>query len=266
MRLRRPDGAEIEWQITGEAGPLVAIALTAIQPALACRRLVTELSPDHRVLTYDLRGTGGSSRGGPYEMETDAADLAAVIERAGGGALVVGLGDGGRRAARVAAARPDLVHTVVVSGELPLGPVRSGGGEEALADSPAVLEALLGLLDADYRTGLRTMLDSSGETGWHDMALQERLDATEAYCPPEAGVERMRVWARDDSWEHALALGDRLWFLHYPANAWFKGLLEAIRQHVPEARFEPVSEGVLSSPEENAAALRRILATRRAAA
>lgn len=266
MRLQRPDGAEIEWRIAGEAGPLVAICLAAIQPPVACRRIVDELAADHRVLTYDLRGTGRSSRAGPYEIETDAGDLAAVIESAGGDALAVGLGDGGRRAVRAAAARPELIHTVAISGEVPLGPVGHGGGSEALGASPAVLEALLGLLDTDYRTGLRTMLESSGEAAWYAMTLQARLDATEEYCPREPGVQRMRAWARDDSWEHAVALGDRLWFLHYPANAWFRGSLEAIRRHVPEARFEPLSEGVISSPEENAAALRRILAVRRAAA
>lgn len=265
-RLRRPDGVEIEWQIAGEAGPLVAITLTAIQPALASRRLVAELAADHRVLTYDLRGTGGSTRSGPYDMETDAADLAAVVERAGGGALVVGLGDGARRAVRAAAGRPDLIHTVAISGEMPLGALRTEASNEALADSPAVLEALLGLLETDYRTGLRTMLESSGESAWHDMTLHERLDVTEAYCPPDAGVKRLRVWTRDDSWEYAQALGDRVCFLHFPANAWFQGSLGAIRQRLPDARFEPVSEGVITSPEENAVALRRILAARRAAA
>jgi pimeloyl-ACP methyl ester carboxylesterase len=264
-RARRPDGAEIEWRIEGDAGPLVAIALTAIQPPVACHRIVNDLAADHRVLTYDLRGTGGSSRAGPYDMEIDAADLAAVIEEAGGGALAIGLGDGGRRAVRVAAARPDLIHTVVISGEMPLGAIHSPHSRDALADSPAVLEALLGLLETNYRTGLRTMLDSSGESAWQDMTLQARLDATEAYCPPEAGVERLRAWTRDDSQEHAIALGDRLWYLHFPANAWFAGSLEAIRRRLPEARFEAVSEGVISSPEENAAAIRRILAERRAA-
>jgi hypothetical protein len=163
---------------------------------------------------------------------------------------------------RAASARPDLIHTVVISGEMPLGPIREGGSNDALAGSPAVLEALLGLLESNYRTGLRTMLDSSGEAGWHDMTLQARLDATEAYCPPEAGIQRLRAWGRDDSWDHARALGDRLWFLHFPANAWFQGSLEAIRHQVPGARFEAVSEGVIASPEENATALRRILATR----
>ncbi|MGH2804926.1 MAG: hypothetical protein ACRDL4_18075, partial [Thermoleophilaceae bacterium] len=131
--------------------------------------------------------------------------------------------------------------------------------------SPAVLDALLGLLQTDYRKGLRTMFASSGKSEWHELPLRARLDATEAHCPPEAGVSRLRAWTRDDSREQARALGDRLWYLHYPGNAWFEGSLESIRRSLPEARFEPVPDGVINRPAENAAVIRRILAERRAA-
>src|ERR687896_1056033 len=96
-RLRRPDGAEIEWWIQGEDGPLVAIALMALHPQPVCKRLAEDLATDHRVLGYDLRGTGASSRVGPYDIVTDAADLAAVLDEAGGGAPRVALGDGAPR-------------------------------------------------------------------------------------------------------------------------------------------------------------------------
>jgi pimeloyl-ACP methyl ester carboxylesterase len=265
-RLRRPDGVEIEWRVQGLEGPLVAIAPMTLHPTSACAPVAANLAADHRVLTYDLRGTGGSSRAGPYDVESDAADLAAVVEEAGGDALAVALGYGARRAVRAAAERPDLIHTVVISGELPLGPIGDAGSKEALSNSPAVLDALLGLIETDYRTGLRTMFTSSGEREWHESALRERLDVIEEQCPREAGVGRLRAWIEDDSRPHARALGDRLWYLPFPGNAWFQGSLEAIRRGLPEARFEPVSEGVISNPEENAMAIRQILATRRAAA
>ena len=265
-RVERPDGAEIEFRTQGDEGPLVAIALMALHPPDTCRGLVRELEADHRVLTYDLRGAGGSSRVGPYDIETDAADLAAVVEKAGGDALVVALGDGSRRAVRAAAARPDLIHTVVISGEMPLGPTARTGPREALADSRAVLDALQGLLETDYRTGIRSMLESSGDDEWDEPTVRARLDATEAHCPPEAGIARLRAWTHDDSLAHGRALGDRLWYLHFPGNAWFQGSFETIRDDLPRARFEDVSEGVISSPEEGAAAIRRILGARRAMA
>jgi pimeloyl-ACP methyl ester carboxylesterase len=263
-RLRRPDGAEIEWWVEGEEGPLVAITLMALHPPSVCAPLVGELASDHRVLGYDLRGTGASSRVGPYDIETDAADLTAVVEEGGGDALVVALGDGARRAVRAAADRPDLIHTVVVSGEFPLGRIGDVGSQDALANSPAVLDALLGLLATDYRAGLRTMMASSGEVQWHERALRGRLDAMEAHSPAEVGVPRIRSWVKDDSYGAGRAVGDRLWYLHYPGNAWFQGSLEIVRRSLPEAKCEAVSDGVINSPEENAMAIRRILAARQA--
>jgi pimeloyl-ACP methyl ester carboxylesterase len=265
-RLRRPDGAEIEWWVRGEEGPLVAIALMALHPRPICREIEEDLASDHRVLGYDLRGTGLSSLVGPYEIETDAADLAAVLEEAGGDALVVALGDGARRSVRVAAERPDLAHTVVVSGELPLGRIGDPGSQDALANSPAVLDALLGLLETDYRTGLRTMMASAGDADWRDGALRERLDAIEAHSPAEVGVPRMRSWVEDDSRAAGRRVGDRLWYLHYPGNAWFEGSIDIVRRSLPEARVEVVPDGVINRPAENAGVIRRILATRRAAA
>jgi pimeloyl-ACP methyl ester carboxylesterase len=266
-RLRRPDGAEIEWHVQGTEGPLVAIALMAVHPPAVGRAIAADLAADHRVLGYDLRGTGASSRTPPpYDIETDAADLAAVLEEAGGDALVIALGDGARRAVRAAAEHPDLIHTVVISGEFPLGPISGSGSRDALATSPAVLEALLGLLTTDYRTGLHTMMASSGEDEWHEQALRERLDAVEAHSPPEVGVPRMRSWIEDDSTSEGRALGDRLWYLHYPGNAWFQGTLETVGETLPEARLEEVPDGVISRPNENANVIRRILAARRAAA
>jgi pimeloyl-ACP methyl ester carboxylesterase len=265
-RLRRPDGAEIEWWMDGADGPLVAIALMALHPPLVCRGIVEELASDHRVLGYHLRGTGTSSRVGPYDIATDAVDLAAVVEAAGGDALVIALGDGARRSVKAAAAHPDLIHTVVVSGEFPLGRIGAPGSQEALANSPAVLDALLGLLATDYRAGLRTMLASSGEDEWHEKALRDRLDAIESHSPREAGVPRMVSWVEDESRGEGQALGDRLWYLHYPGNAWFQGSLEIVRRSLPEARLEAVSDGVISQPAENATVIRRILAARRAAA
>lgn len=260
-RVQRPDGAEIDFRVQGDEGPLVVIVRMGLHPPVVCSGIVDELATDHRVLSYDLRGTGGSSRTGPYDIETDARDLAAVVERAGGDALAVALGDGSRRAVRAATARPDLIHTVVISGELPLGPIVAGP-REALADSRVVLDTLLGLLESDYRMGLRSMLASSGEGVWHEAALRARLDAIEEHCPREVGVARLRAWTRDDSLEPARTLGDRLWYLHYPGNAWFQGSLDAIRQGLPKARFDQVPDGVISRPRENAAAIRRMLAAR----
>jgi hypothetical protein len=110
------------------------------------------------------------------------------------------------------------------------------------------------------------MLASSGEDDWHESALRARLDQIEAHSPAEVGVPRLRAWIEDESLEYGRALGDRLWYLHYPGNLWFQGSIEIVRRSLPDARLEAVSEGVISSPVENADTIRRILAAHGAAA
>jgi pimeloyl-ACP methyl ester carboxylesterase len=262
-RLVRPDGAEIHWEETGE-GDLVALLSLSYQYPDLLDPFVAELARDHRVIRLDQRGTGRSSRGGPYDMNTTVADVEAVVEAAGGGATAFALGDGARTAVRLAAGRPDLVTTVVMSGDQPLGPA-APGRSEGLADSPAVLDALIALMESDYRAGLRTMFKSGGPDE-PDELMRERLDRTAEHSPQECTVERLRAWIRDDSTEQGKALGDRLWILHYGSNPWFEGGLEHSRRALPEAHFVEVSEGPVSEPAENADELRRIVAAARSAA
>jgi 3-oxoadipate enol-lactonase len=72
--------------------------------------VVARLAEEARVLRYDKRGHGLSTLGaGGASIERHAADLAALIERRGGGpALVVGLSIGGIIAMALALTRPDL--------------------------------------------------------------------------------------------------------------------------------------------------------------
>jgi pimeloyl-ACP methyl ester carboxylesterase len=91
-RLKRPDGIDIYWEEQGER-PLVVLApFFNYHPRFA--DLIADLTRDHRVARFDARGTGESTRVGPHDIETNSADLAAVIERAGPPAVVVTVGDG----------------------------------------------------------------------------------------------------------------------------------------------------------------------------
>jgi pimeloyl-ACP methyl ester carboxylesterase len=104
--LEREDGVGIHWEERGE-GPLVVLAPYAIFHPSVYDPVATDLATDHRVVRYDDRGTGESSRQGPYDMHTGAADLMEVIEAAGSPAVIVGLGDSCHRAVRACAERPD---------------------------------------------------------------------------------------------------------------------------------------------------------------
>ena len=82
--VERPDGVEIRWEERG-SGPLVVIVHQILwsYPQVYAE-LIGDLARDHRVVTYDARGCGASTRVGPYDAETDAGDLLAVTEAAGG--------------------------------------------------------------------------------------------------------------------------------------------------------------------------------------
>ena len=262
-RLKRPDGAEIHWDSVGE-GPVVVLAHSFFSYPETFADLVAELAKGHRVVTYHLRGAGESTRQGPYDLATDAEDLAALIEEAGGPAVVVAVGDGGNRAVKAAAARPDLVAGVVIPGGSPVGRV-AAEGTEGLAGSDSVIQVVLQLVDTDYRAALRTILDTANPQ-LDEAGLRERVNLTVAHCPREASLPRMRDWVRDASVEESRALGDRLWILEHGRNPWFPiEAMSRVRDLLPEARLEQVVDGPLSRPDLAAAAVRELLSSASAA-
>jgi pimeloyl-ACP methyl ester carboxylesterase len=258
-RLKRPDGVEIEWRERGDGPPVVVTCACFAHPAIF-EELYAELARDHRVITYDPRGAGESTRSGPYDMRTDADDLAAVLEDAcTEPAVLIGTGDGTHRVIQAAAARPDLVRGVVCPGLAPLGAQADYPDVgEGLASSGEVVGALTQLLESDYRTGMRTAVEGANPQ-LDEEGLRERVTATLQYAPREATLGRLHAWIVDDARDAARALGDRLWILYYPGNAWFPASLErAVRREAPDAHIEEVEDGALSRPDITADFVRRI--------
>jgi len=256
--LALPDGTRIHFEATGE-GPAILVANVLYGQSSLFSGFVENLSGDHRVITYDLRGTGESSRHGPYEPGVDLADLEALLDHLGGAAAIVGVGDGCLRAVRIAAARPDLVGAVVATGTAVLARARQPEAY-GLSGSGSVLSALVTLLESDYRAGMRSIVESANQ-GLTEEEVRSRVERMVAHCPQEVAIARLNIWRGDDVMEEARKLGDRLWILHYPGNPWFpEGLADQIADVLPEARSEPIDEGPFASPEQTAAVVRRIAA------
>jgi pimeloyl-ACP methyl ester carboxylesterase len=250
------DGTGLHWQERGD-GPAVLVAGISYGYPDMVRGLIDDLAPDHRVVLPDLRGTGGSSRRGPYDLATDVADLTAVVEETGPMAVAVGLGDGSLRAIELAAGRPDLIDAVVLSGYAPLSRDELRGLEGLVASTP-VLSALVTLLETDFRAAVRTIVET-GSPELDEAEIRERVDGVVEHCSHEAAVARMRGWIAADSGEPARALGDRLWILHHPRNPWFPvELVERIPDLLPDAHVETVADGALARPDLTAAVVRRI--------
>ena len=267
-RLRRPDGTEIHWEQRGEGTPVVLAPHAWALPELF-EPLIAELVGECRIVQYAARGNGESSRNGPHDMETGAADLVAVIEAAGGApAVVVGMADAGGRIARAGAARPDLAGAVVAIGTAPIS-IEELREMDALVASPTVVDAFLDMLATDYRGAMRPLM-TAVNSQWSEDEVRERMDKQIAYTPQDVMVERIRAWSEDDPGDHGRALGDRLWMLLSPdtAGPWFPsaGSLDAdLRRLLPEARRFDIEDGIITRPDLTADVIRRALAEVRSA-
>jgi pimeloyl-ACP methyl ester carboxylesterase len=266
-RVSRPGGVEIHWEARGE-GPAVVISPHSWAVPDTFEPLIEELARDHLVVRYDARGTGDSTREGPHDMETGAADLAAVIEAAGPPVVVLGIGDAPSRAVRVAARRPELLTAVVAIASVPIGQ-EALRGTESLVSSDTVLSAFMEMVATDYRGAMRPLLAAANPQMSED-ELKRRLDRLVAYTPQDVLVERIRAWVADDATEPARETGGRLWLLFSPdtGGPWFPSpeeMEDVIADRLPNSRREVIEEGIVSRPDMTAALVRRITAPLRVA-
>jgi pimeloyl-ACP methyl ester carboxylesterase len=266
--LNRPDGIDIHWEERGE-GPLVVLAPFFNHHPGAFANLIADLTRDHRVARYDARGTGESTRGGPHDIETGAADLEAVIERSGPPAVVVTGGDGLNRALRVAAQRPDLISAILGVGmSSPVGFKDMHRYTDAMGTSDSVIELITEQLRRDYRGALRATVALTNPQMSED-EIRARVDAQASYCAAETAAAQFQAWRDDDPLEASRRLGDRLWLAWIPDvfGPLFPPLPEMqdmAARMFPEARVEIVEDGIVSRPDLTATIVRRITASARA--
>ena len=257
------DDVEIYYEERG-SGPLVVIGSYWSMHPSALEPLMMELEGDHRVVRYDDRGTGRSTRTGPYDMATGASDLAAVLRGLGEPAVIVGVADAPSRAVRIAASDPDSIVAVVCPGGAPIGR-RSFETGATLATSESVIQALLQQVETDYRGTLRSLVGSTNQQMDAD-ELKARIAAQAEHVPAETGAARLKAWAGDDPLEHSLTAGDKVWVLVTDGitGGWFPtgdDLARTVAEVLPEANVAEIADGWVSRPDETAAVVRRITAS-----
>ena len=210
--------------------------------------LIDLLAERHRVITYDPRGTGASGAGGPYDIATDAEDLGALIDAAcDEPPVIVTMADGSNRCVRLVAERPDVARAVVCVAGSPVNR-EAGEGGEGLAASDSVIEALLAMMETDYRGALRTMI-STANPNLSDEAVRERVADSTEHCPQDAAVPRMHSWIADYALDASRAVGDRLWILEDGTNPWFLETTRRTAELLPDAHVQLVENGAVSRPD-----------------
>ena len=253
--VEREDGVELYWRTAGEGPPVIICDnLFSIPDALAA--LETDLVRDHTVVRYDPRGSGRSTRTGPFDLDTDVADLAAIIEAAAAGpVLAVGPANGGMVATVCAARRPELIGSVIA----PTGvPVAAPMLDHGMAASQEILGAIDTQFASDYRTLVRT-ITVTGNPQATEEDHRRRVEAQVEYCPEETARGRWEAYYRSGTTEEAVSLGDRLWILLHPhLPFWPVELAEPLGELLPDAHVEVVDDGPLSRPDILAGVVRGI--------
>ncbi|MGW5312279.1 alpha/beta fold hydrolase [Nocardia thailandica] len=136
------------------------------------------LLPEARVLAPDLRGHGRSTALPPWDFETIVADLVALLDAEGAGAVVVvGHSFGGAAGVHLAARHPERVRALVLlDPAIAVDPERMGTIAQANLDSP------------DYTDVAEARSDKRASAWGRDEVADELLEAELAeHLVPTAG-------------------------------------------------------------------------------
>ncbi len=143
-----PDGTTLAYDVHG-SGPLVVVVGGAFNDRATWAELAAALADDgFTAVSYDRRGRGGSGDTGPYAVEREIEDLAAVLAAAGGGrpAYAHGVSSGGALLLHAVAAGLPVDRISVLE-----PPYRVPGTPPV---PPGYIATLQGYVDAGDRDGL----------------------------------------------------------------------------------------------------------------
>jgi pimeloyl-ACP methyl ester carboxylesterase len=111
-----PNGTMIAFDVEGpEGAPPVVFVHGVIGARSTWHDIAADLAADHRTCCIDLRGHGGSTKGGPYDIEHYTDDLVAFLKGViAEPAVLVGHSLGGVVSAETIMRRPDLVSRALL--------------------------------------------------------------------------------------------------------------------------------------------------------
>ncbi|SCL14993.1 Lysophospholipase, alpha-beta hydrolase superfamily [Micromonospora rhizosphaerae] len=129
--VRSADGTTIAYETAGEGPPIILVG-GAFNDRSTTRALAAALASDFTAYGYDRRGRGDSGDTGPYAVQREIEDVAALIEVAGSRAYVYGLSSGAILAAYAAAEGLPITGLALFEPPFQVGP--HGGAKAELPD------------------------------------------------------------------------------------------------------------------------------------
>lgn len=150
------DGTRIAFDHVGDGPPVVVVG-GMFCDRQTTRELADRLAHQFSVVNYDRRGRGESGDTGPYAVEREVEDLAALIAEVGGEAAVYGHSSGAGLA--LSAAARGLAVSRLVLHEPPYGP----DDDESQRDARQLADGVKAALDEDRRAdAIKLFMADSG--------------------------------------------------------------------------------------------------------
>lgn len=115
MQTAQLNGTTIAYEDTGGSGPAVILSHGFLMDHSMFDHQVAALRGNHRVVTWDERGFGGTRATGDFTYWDSAADVLALMDHLGiESAVVGGMSQGGFLSMRVALTAPERVRALIL--------------------------------------------------------------------------------------------------------------------------------------------------------
>jgi pimeloyl-ACP methyl ester carboxylesterase len=93
LRVTSRDGSSIAYERTGSGTPVILVA-AALADRTGTRRLARALAAQYTVINFDRRGRKDSTERSPYDVQREVDDIEALVDAAGGEAVLFGSSSG----------------------------------------------------------------------------------------------------------------------------------------------------------------------------
>ena len=186
MAYLRLKDAEIYYEVYGEGRPFLFCSATGVDGQCWKAYQVPEFSRDHKVIIFDYRGTGRSSKTVmKYTTAMFAADAAAILDELGAEqAIVCGHSNGGRVVQTLALDYPHKVSKLILAS--------SGSSFSETKGIP--LKLCQGMIEKGFERYVR---EHTIETGWTPEYVASHRDVVDKFLEVRmAGIAPLPCYLR----------------------------------------------------------------------